>query len=96
MGRNKEKKFPNNYYFIIIYPNFELSTKSVFRQYSNIEDISYKSKTYFLKILEIYNSLLFSATSLAPKIKDVLKNLKKFQYSCLWYDWKWIYVFRYS
>ena len=73
----KRKKFPNNYYFIIIYPNFELSTKSVFKQYSNIEDISHKSKTIFFENVLIYNSLLFSATSLAPKIRDVLENLKK-------------------
>ena len=72
----KRKKFPNNYYFIIIYPNFELSTKSVFRQYSHIKDLSYNSKIIFFENIKIYNSLLFSATSLAPKIRDVLKNLK--------------------
>ena len=72
----KRKKFPKNYYFIIIYPNFELSTKSVFRQYSNFKDLSYNSKIIFFENIKIYNSLLFSATSLAPKIRDVLKNLK--------------------
>ena len=73
----KRKKFPKNYYFIIIYPNFELSTKSVFRQYSHIKDLSYNSKIIFFENIKIFNSLLFSATSLAPIIRDVLENLKK-------------------
>ena len=73
----KRKKFPKNYYFIIIYPNFELSTKSVFRQYSDIKDLSYNSKITFFENIKIYNSLLFSATSLAPKIRDVLEKLKE-------------------
>ena len=73
----KRKKFPKNYYFIIIYPNFELSTKSVFRQYSNIKDLSNNSKIIFFENIKIYNSLLFSATRLAPKIRDVLENLRK-------------------
>ena len=73
----RRKKFPNNYYFLVIYPNFELSTKSVFRQYSNFKDLSYNSKIIFFENIKIYNSLLFSASSLAPKIRDVLKNLKK-------------------
>ena len=73
----KRKKFPINYYFIIIYPNFELSTKSVFRQYSDIKDLSYNSKIIFFENIKIYNSLLFSATSLAPKIRDVLESLKE-------------------
>ena len=73
----KRKKFPKNYYFIIIYPNFELSTKSVFRQYSHIKDLSYNSKIIFFENIKIFNSLLFSATSLAPIIRDVLENLKE-------------------
>ena len=73
----KRKKFPNNYYFIIIYPNFELSTKSVFKQYSSKECISHNSKKILFENIKIYNSLLFSATTLAPRIKDVLENLKK-------------------
>ena len=73
----KRKKFPDNYYFILIYPNFELSTKSVFRRYSNIQDFSQKSKIFLFENIKIYNSLLFSAKSLAPKIKNVLENLKK-------------------
>ena len=73
----KRKKFPNDYYFLIIYPNFELSTKSVFQHYTNLKNFNHKSKKIFFENTIIYNSLLFSASSLAPKIKDVLDHLKK-------------------
>ena len=73
----RRKKFPNNYYFFIIYPNFELSTKSVFQHYTNLKNSDLKSKKLYFENITIYNSLLFSATSLAPKISDVLDNLKK-------------------
>ncbi len=73
----KRKKFPSNYYFLIIYPNVELSTKSVFQHYSDFKNLNYKSKKMFFENVIIHNSLLLSATSLAPKIKDVLVNLRK-------------------
>ena len=73
----RRKKFPNNYYFLIIYPNFELSTKSVFQHLTDIENFHDKSKKLFFENIKIYNSLLFSAISLAPEIKDVLDNLKR-------------------
>ena len=73
----KRKKFPNNYYFIIIYPNFELSTKSVFEHYTYTENFNHKSKRLFFENIKIFNSLLFSAISLAPEIRDVLENLKR-------------------
>ena len=73
----KRKKFPNDYYFLIIYPNFELSTKSVFQHYTNLKNFNHKSKKIFFENTIIYNSLLFSASSLAPKIKNVLDHLKK-------------------
>ena len=73
----RRKKFPNNYYFLIIYPNLKLSTESVFEHYSNLKNSNHSSKKLFFENIKIYNSLLFSATTLAPKIKDVLDNLKK-------------------
>ena len=80
MGYGKEikrKKFPDNYYFLIIYPNIELSTKCVFEHYSNFKNINDKSKVLSFENIKIYNSLLFSATCLAPIIKDILIKLKK-------------------
>ena len=73
----KRKKFPSNYHFLIIYPNIELSTKSVFQHYSNFKNFNNKSKKIFFENIIIHNSLLLPATSLAPKIKDILVNLKK-------------------
>ena len=73
----KRKRIPNNYYFLIIYPNFELSTKSVFHNYSKFRNLKKKSTHIFFENIEIYNSLLFSATNLAPQISEILNNLKK-------------------
>ena len=73
----RRKKFPKDYYFVIIYPNFKLSTKSVFQHYSDFKNCNHKSTNIFFENIKIFNSLLFSATSLSPKIKDVLDNLKK-------------------
>ncbi len=73
----KRKKFPNNYYFLIIYPNIELSTKSVFQHYSDYKNFNHKPKKILFENIIIHNSLLLSATSLAPIIKDILVNLRK-------------------
>ena len=73
----KRKKFPSNYYFFIIYPNIELSTKSVFQHYSVFKNLNHKSKKILFENIIIHNSLLLPATSLAPKIKDVLIILRK-------------------
>ncbi len=73
----KRKKFPSNYYFLIIYPNIELLTKSVFQHYSDIKNYDRKSKEILFENIIIHNSLLLSAISLAPKIKDILNNLRK-------------------
>ena len=73
----KRKKFPSNYYFLVIYPNIELSTKSVFQHYSDFGNLNHKSRKILFENIIIHNSLLLSATSLAPKIKDVLVILRK-------------------
>jgi 4-diphosphocytidyl-2-C-methyl-D-erythritol kinase len=73
----RRKKFPNNFYFLIINPNIVLSTKDVFDNYSNFENLRIGSNVEFFENIKIYNSLLFSAISLAPEIKDVLDNLKR-------------------
>ena len=73
----KRKKFPSNYYFLIIYPNIELSTKSVFQHYSDFKNFNHISKKILFENIIIHNSLLLSATSLAPKIEDVLVVLRK-------------------
>ena len=57
---------PKGYYFLLINPNVNLSTKSVFDQYKKcIQDKNHNTNLYFESI-PIYNSLLSSAIILAP------------------------------
>ncbi len=73
----KKNKIPNNYYFLIINPNIQLSTKAVFKTFSECEDLRNETEYMFFENIKIYNSLLLSAISLAPQISDILKRLKK-------------------
>ena len=70
-------KIMNNYYFLLINPKINLSTREVFQQYdasnSNESDIP---DTHFGNI-NIHNSLLSSAIDLAPQISSVLSHLQK-------------------
>jgi len=70
-------KVINNYYFLLINPKINLSTREVFQQYdassSNESDIP---DTRFGNI-NIHNSLLSSAIDLAPQISSVLSHLQK-------------------
>ena len=47
----KRKKFPSNYYFLIIYPNFELSTKCVLSITQTLKILRINQKNCFLKTL---------------------------------------------
>ena len=70
-------KVMDNYYFLLINPKINLSTREVFQQYdassSNESDIP---DTRFGNI-NIHNSLLSSAIDLAPQISSVLSHLQK-------------------
>ena len=70
-------KVMNNYYFLLINPKINLSTREVFQQYdasnsneSNITDTRFGN-------INIHNSLLSSAIDLAPQISSVLSHLQK-------------------
>ena len=70
-------KIMNNYYFLLINPKINLSTREVFQQYdasnsneSNIPDARFGN-------INIHNSLLSSAIDLAPQISSVLSHLQK-------------------
>jgi len=70
-------KVMNNYYFLLINPKINLSTREVFQQYdasnsneSNIPDACFGN-------INIHNSLLSSAIDLAPQISSVLSHLQK-------------------
>ena len=49
----------------------------MFQHYADFKNSDLKGKKIFFKNIKIYNSLLLSAISLAPEIKDVLDNLKR-------------------
>ena len=69
-------KNPDNFYFLIIYPNIKLSTKDVFNDYEK-NPIKIKGSNVFWENININNSLLPSAVRLAPDISSVLNSLKK-------------------
>ena len=70
-------KVMNNYYFLLINPKINLSTREVFQHYdasnSNESDISDTR----IGNINIHNSLLSSAINLAPQISSVLSHLQK-------------------
>lgn len=70
-------KVMNNYYFLLINPKINLSTREVFQQYdasnSNESDI----RDTRIGNINIHNSLLSSAINLAPQISSVLSHLQK-------------------
>ena len=68
-------KNPDNFYFLIIYPNIKLSTKRVFNYYEK-NQMNDKKYSMFWRNININNSLLLSAVSLAPEILSVLNSLK--------------------
>ena len=73
----RRKKFPNNFYFLIVNPNIVLSTKDVFDNYSNFENLSIDYNVEFFENIKIYNSLLSSAIHLAPEISEILSIMRK-------------------
>ena len=68
---------PKNYKFLLIYPNKTLSTKLVFDHFNLINENNL-NPMYFEKI-KIFNSLKFTAQSIEPEIKKILKILKSFK-----------------
>jgi len=76
-NKTTRTKVMNNYYFLLINPKINLSTREVFQQYdasnsneSNIPDVRFGN-------INIHNSLLSSAIDLAPQISSVLSHLQK-------------------
>jgi len=69
-------KNPENFYFLIVYPNIQLSTKNVFNLYEK-KKIHHKECKMFWENININNSLMLSAVNLAPEILRILNSLKK-------------------
>ena len=73
----KANKIPNNFYYLIVNPNINLSTRAVFKNFSDFTDLKNETECVFFENIRIYNSLLSSAIRLAPQISDLLIKLKK-------------------
>ncbi len=73
----KRNKIPNGYLFIIINPNILLSTKAVFKKYSEFVNLDYERDNKFFENIKIHNSLLSSAINLVPQISEILTALKE-------------------
>ena len=67
---------PKGYYFLLLNPNLNLSTKSVFDQYKKNSKDAFQASNLYLENIQIYNSLVSSAMILAPAISLILSNLK--------------------
>ena len=70
-------KILNDYYFLLINPNINLSTKDVFKNFSNSQFRETKIPSTNFGNININNSLLSSAIDLAPPISDLLLYFKK-------------------
>jgi len=73
----KRNKMPCNFYFLIINPNINLSTKDVFDHFEKNSDKRIQKINMFWEKINIHNSLVSSAVFLEPEILDVLDRLKK-------------------
>ena len=73
----KRNKMPYNFYFLIINPNLNLSTKDVFNHFEKNSDKKNQKTKMFWEKINIYNSLISSAVLLEPEILNVLNGFKK-------------------
>ncbi len=78
IGENLNRIYvPNNYKFLLIYPNKILSTKKVFEHFCFKKEINNKLMNF--NNIKISNSLELTSISIEPEIKKVLNILKSFE-----------------
>ena len=73
----KQIYVPNNYKFLLVYPNRTLSTKRVFDRFYFREEKN--NRFMFFKKIKIFNSLKFISQSIEPEIKKILSMLESFE-----------------
>ena len=75
---NKVKRniLSDNYYYLLVNPNIELSTKEVFSHFDCFSNKKTFNKKVIFENLILHNSLLSSAIKLSPEIQEVLSILK--------------------
>jgi len=69
-------KTPDDFYFLIINPNIQLSTKDIFVYFDNMQNNKIERTNIFWKNININNSLLESAINFAPEISDIINKLE--------------------
>jgi len=69
-------KIPDGFYFLIINPNVKLSTKVVFNYFDESPNKKIEPSNIYWNDINIYNSLLVTAVSLAPEISATINNLQ--------------------
>ena len=73
----KRNKVSNNYYYLLVNPNIQLSTRQVFSHFNYFSGDIPEDKNNCLGNVSVYNSLLSSAISLSPQIDTILSSIKK-------------------
>ncbi len=73
----KRNKLSNNYYYLLVNPNIQLSTKQVFSHFSYFSNDMPENKSNCLGNVSVYNSLLSSAINIVPQIHTILSILKQ-------------------
>ena len=68
-------KTPDDFYFLIINPNIQLTTKDVFIYFDNMQNNKIERSNVFWDKINIQNSLLKPAIKLAPEISDIINSL---------------------
>ena len=69
-------KIPDGFYFLIINPNIQLSTKDIFICFDNIQNNKVEVSNISWGSINIQNSLLKPAIKLAPEISDIINSLE--------------------
>ena len=68
-------KFHDDFYFLIINPNIQLSTKDIFIYFDDMKNNKIERTNIFWDNIDIQNSLLKPAIKLAPEISSIINSL---------------------
>jgi len=68
-------KFHDGFYFLIVNPNIQLSTKDIFIYFDDMKNNKIERTNIFWDNINIQNSLLKPAIKLAPEISSIINSL---------------------
>jgi len=75
MEINFRNKFHDDFYFLIINPNIQLSTRDIFIYFDDMKNNKIERTNIFWDNINIQNSLLKPAIKLAPEISSIINSL---------------------